>query len=308
MNEKMRELKNKIVQQTIRVFGCKVADIKITKDSRIDKIRAIALICGEEERQLIVYNNVDHDILIDNTRLSLRKTSYIRNSEVEEFISKFHLVNDFLSFIEMVQNHNLFTIKELRKERKLTQKQLAEELGTNIRTVQQWENNGVNSAMTRKLISLYFNVSEKSIIFETRKDCGFKNKFIFGENKEKYVLNHLASWRSFFDRILILSDKKPFNILSKKENINIIKPSELRINPVEKAKKIVENNNKNTLVIVSLEEYYHLKDSFYKEFFSKNNKIILLNEFEKEINFEKRNYEIINTSKRIKNSIAKLHQ
>lgn len=291
MNEKLQKLKTKIIQQTIRIFNCKTANIKITQN------KEIVLTCGKEERQLIIYSNVNDDIWIDNKRLSLKNTSFIRNSELEEFIAKFHLVNDFLKFLEMfVETHEKFSIKELRENRRLTQKQLAEELGTSTRNIQKWENVGVNSAMSRKLISLYFNVSEKSINFETRKDCGFKNKFIFGKNKEKYVLNHLASWMPFFDKILILSDKKTFNSLGKKENINIIKSSELRMNPIEKAEKIIENNNKNTLVVISLEEYYHLKDSFYKELFSKNNKIVLLNEFEKEINFEGGNYELINTN------------
>lgn len=303
MNKKAKKLKEKIIQQTLERFHCNTATVEIKRENSFTKrVKGVVLTYGDEKRQLIYYNNNNCSIQMDS-RLSIGKTTYLCESKLDDFIWKLHFINDFVTFVEMISNNNLITIKELRESRGLTQKQLAEELGASMRAVQQWENHGVNSAMAQKLISLYFNVPEKSIMFETRKDCGFKNKFIFGENKEKYVLNHLDSWMPFFDKVLILSDKKTFNILSKKENINIIKPSGLRMNPVEKAKKIVENNNKNTLVIVSLEEYYHLEDSFYKEFFSKNNKIVLLNEFESEINFKERNYETINTNERIKSSI-----
>lgn len=300
MDKKAKKLKEKIIQQTLERFDCNIATIEIKREnSFIKRVKDVVLTYGDEKRRLIYYNNINCSIQMDS-RLSIGKTTYLCESKLDDFIWKLHFINDFVTFVEMLSNNNLITIKELRESRGLTQKQLAEELGTSTRTVQDWENNGVNSAMGRKLISLYFNVSEKSIMFETRKDCGFKNKFIFGENKEKYVLNHLASWMPFFNKVLILSDKKSFNILSKKENINIIKPSELRICPVEKAKKIIENNNKNTLIIVSLEEYHHLEDSFYKELFNQNNKIVLLNEFENEINFKERNYETINTNEHIK--------
>lgn len=51
-------------------------------------------------------------------------------------------------------------LKELRKERKLTQKELAQELGIPYRTLQSWEN-GVNQIKPNKAQNLagYFGVS-----------------------------------------------------------------------------------------------------------------------------------------------------
>lgn len=58
------------------------------------------------------------------------------------------------------------TIKELRKEKGLTQQQLADELGVNLRTIGKWEHREVNIPQaTRKLLSLYFKTKEENIDF-----------------------------------------------------------------------------------------------------------------------------------------------
>lgn len=56
------------------------------------------------------------------------------------------------------------TLKELREEHHLTQKQLADELGVNIRTIGKWEHNEVNiPKMTKKYIAQYFDINENNI-------------------------------------------------------------------------------------------------------------------------------------------------
>lgn len=58
------------------------------------------------------------------------------------------------------------TIQELRKEKGLTQQQLADDLGVNLRTVGKWEHREVNiPKTTRKLLSFYFHVKEENIDF-----------------------------------------------------------------------------------------------------------------------------------------------
>lgn len=58
------------------------------------------------------------------------------------------------------------TIRELRKEHGLTQQQLADELGVDIRTVQYWEVKGRKvSAPKRKFIAKFFKMEEKDIDF-----------------------------------------------------------------------------------------------------------------------------------------------
>lgn len=61
------------------------------------------------------------------------------------------------------------TLKELRSERGITQKQLANDLGVTIRTIQGWENHhrgrGTISIVKRKFIAKYFNVNESDIKF-----------------------------------------------------------------------------------------------------------------------------------------------
>lgn len=61
------------------------------------------------------------------------------------------------------------TLKELRKEHHLTQQQLADELGVNIRTIQTWENKEYKrtriSPVKRKFVAKYFKVKEEDIDF-----------------------------------------------------------------------------------------------------------------------------------------------
>lgn len=64
---------------------------------------------------------------------------------------------------------NKKTLKELRKERGLTQRQLADELGVALRTIQGWENHhkgrGKISPVKRRFIARYYHVSEEDINF-----------------------------------------------------------------------------------------------------------------------------------------------
>ena len=58
------------------------------------------------------------------------------------------------------------TIKELRKEKGLTQRQLADELGTDIKTINNWENGRTHMPKSRReFIAKYFNVTKKDIAF-----------------------------------------------------------------------------------------------------------------------------------------------
>lgn len=58
------------------------------------------------------------------------------------------------------------TIQELRKEKGLTQQQLANDLGVNLRTIGKWEHHEVNIPQrTHKLLSLYFHTKEENIDF-----------------------------------------------------------------------------------------------------------------------------------------------
>lgn len=61
------------------------------------------------------------------------------------------------------------TIKELRKEKGLTQQQLADELGVALRTIQGWENHhqgrGTISPVKRKFVAKYFKVKQEDIDF-----------------------------------------------------------------------------------------------------------------------------------------------
>lgn len=58
------------------------------------------------------------------------------------------------------------TITELRQDKNLTQGQLADELGVDIKTVNNWENFRTNVPKTRrKFIAKYFGVSENDIAF-----------------------------------------------------------------------------------------------------------------------------------------------
>lgn len=62
--------------------------------------------------------------------------------------------------------NNKKTIQELRKAKRLTQKQLADELGFNIRTIKGWETKTrAISRANKKYLSLYFKVDEKYIDF-----------------------------------------------------------------------------------------------------------------------------------------------
>lgn len=58
------------------------------------------------------------------------------------------------------------TIKELRKENNLTQGQLADGLGVDMRTIRRWEYHQSKVPNTkRKFIAKYFNIDEQNIDF-----------------------------------------------------------------------------------------------------------------------------------------------
>lgn len=58
------------------------------------------------------------------------------------------------------------TIKELRKENGMTQKQLAEKMGVNIRSVQRWEaDKSYMSRQTRQMLLMLFKTDEGKVDF-----------------------------------------------------------------------------------------------------------------------------------------------
>lgn len=59
-----------------------------------------------------------------------------------------------------------YTLKDLRKKKGLTQKQLASELGLGLRTVSKWENNPSTIVKHfQLLLSYFYGVSVKDIDF-----------------------------------------------------------------------------------------------------------------------------------------------
>ena len=111
------------------------------------------------------------------------------------------------------------TIKEARKKRKMTQKQLAEELKKSERMIQKYENNEVTPSFDiMKQISeiLNTNIHEPILndaintineaINEEKKEIK-NNKFILNEQRKDIVLNENIIKKWFFDDIKALIEE-----------------------------------------------------------------------------------------------------
>ena len=230
-NKRVKELKNKIILEAEGCFNNKFK-LKINhylSGDNLLKPKSIALI-SEDNKTLINYdfykNNGNEELInLNNYFFKFFKQNIERNYIIGEQLSKFRkeikLINDFFMLIKKLNNiSDKITLKELRKEKGLTQQELANELGTSLRTIQHWENIGIANKMTQKLISLYFSVPEKLIQFDISKDFGFKNKYIFGDNRFEYTFKHLESWLPFFDKCLISIDNKDGINVFKKYNFS----------------------------------------------------------------------------------------
>lgn len=265
MDNKFEKLKTKIIKEAKGYFkkgdfGIEVNAPQIGKSSYDIKFVCLYRINVKLKQEIITYE------MNDNSKSSFYfNQHFLKNRELTHSViteENFYdlkqivtLVNDFIQLVFELTNSSKITLRELRKNKGLTQQQLADELGTNTRNVQYWESTGVNSSMAKKLISLYFKVPEKLIDFDVVKSNGFKNKFIYGKKRFKYVADNLESWLPFFDKVIILLGEK-----QSKKQMNLFKP--LLSNKVvlcksqkeydDETKAVLENNDKiHSLLIIS---------------------------------------------------------
>lgn len=125
--------------------------------------------------QILVYDFSDDSMMINKHYFQIfNKDSVVCKSDMfckgtyDLLFNELGIIYAFQNIAKVLKENNLrqFTLKELRTKEHLTQKELASELGTNLRTIHNWETSGINLGSNRKLISLYFNIPEKLIDFE----------------------------------------------------------------------------------------------------------------------------------------------
>lgn len=264
MENKVEKLKAKIIKEAKDYFEKGNFEIEINAPSIGKSSYDVKFVClyrinTKFKQEIISYEENDNgkssfyfnQHFLKNKKLT---QSVITEENFYDLKQTVALANDFIQLVFELTNSSKITLKDLRKNKGLTQQQLADELGTSARNVQYWENTGVTSSMTKKLISLYFKVPEKLIDFEVVKSNGFKNKFIYGEKRFKYVADNLESWLPFFDKVIILLGEK-----QSKKQMNLFKP--LLSDKVilcknkkeydDEMKSIIENNKINSLLVIS---------------------------------------------------------
>lgn len=127
-------------------------------------------------------------------------------------------------------------LKILRKEKGLSQKALAKEIGVSYRTLQNWEN-GVNTIKPDKAQALadYFGVSEGYLLGYDNSDDIFwdaLHKYGVGEQTEKDYLFELSKIESGREMFLKYFDKAMIKTITDKENKTLNLSEEDAINQV----------------------------------------------------------------------------
>lgn len=286
MSNQIEELKNKIIKETKSLFRWEnepnVA-IKVMRKRSINReIKQIDLIKNKEV--IISFTPFSEQFYIKEGVLYDRAFSVYPECDrtyLQETLQGIAILKDFVSLVNLLVPHKktVFTIKELRKQNGITQQQLADRLGTNLRTVQNWENKGIGSTMTRKLISMFFNVPEPCIDFEPcEEENDFRNKIIFNDFNT-YVSEHLKSWLSSFKKILIIKDDKiNFSIPVNESKIEIINLDKLEHKRVQDAYDFLDKHSKETLIITTVKAYRHLQSGWFDPLFERNKTVLLSSE------------------------------
>ena len=111
------------------------------KDNRIVRPEQLNEQSAEWLRKGLEYS-IEKDIERDRRRAAKReeiKRQMIENGEIEERDGKLFIVGDDYTILDKLNNISLYPLQDIRKEKCLTQKQLAEKSGVNLRTIQNYE-------------------------------------------------------------------------------------------------------------------------------------------------------------------------
>ncbi|WP_449455074.1 helix-turn-helix domain-containing protein [Streptococcus suis] len=127
-------------------------------------------------------------------------------------------------------------LKTLRKENNLTQEELAQKIGVNLRTLQKWEN-GESSIRTKNAEKLakHFGVSVGYLLGYDNSDAIFwdaLDKYGVGEQTEKEYLFELSEIESGREIFLKYFDKAMIETITDKENKALKLSKEDAINQV----------------------------------------------------------------------------